>query len=146
MGYEKLTCRLGKWRRKSHDGFWYIHDTYESKLRDYEIEIECRVPIIKENQNGITYKRLKELKGCIRKKMQYQPCVAVKLRMQSPPLEKFCLIIDLNDNSSRWRRQCYIGIQDSKLVAWENNINNDSALTKWHLLIRMKNWKSLDQR
>ena len=64
-------------------------------------EIECRVPIIKENQNGITYKRLIELKGCIRQKMQYQPYVGVKLRMQSPPLEKFCLIVDLNDNSSR---------------------------------------------
>jgi len=45
MGYDKLACKLGKWRIESHDGFWFINDNHDGYVKDrcYEIEGEYRL-------------------------------------------------------------------------------------------------------
>jgi len=63
-------------------------------------------------------KRLIELKGCIHKKMQSHSLRRGEAEnVITIKGENFYLIIDLNDDSSRRRRQHYVGIHDSKLVA-----------------------------
>jgi len=51
VSYEKLACGLGEWRRESHDDFWFIHDNHDNqiKYRCYEVEMEYRVPIVRES-------------------------------------------------------------------------------------------------
>jgi len=58
---------------------------------------------MKEDRNGIAYKRLIEQKGCIRN--HTFPCERLRLGVRSSSGGKFCLIVGLEDNSSGWRRQ-----------------------------------------